>query len=357
MTTHVFLADFLFLIRRPPELIVNFLSGQAEEDAATIAGVLAEVSTGPGPSPMRELAKDGVLLVSYSLQVSPMENARFLLQLSFQNISPSGETIYAIQWDIEDSANVTVDRSIASGFSSTGLLASSEGNPMFFVPLSSPLGAQSRCSHPVVATLHVNCITVPQRLRGTLQYSLAATQPASWSSLPFRLPLPVSAFLLPVAPPAPLLDLLSSEELPHKTSCVVPLAGKQPRTSASFASLLQTISSEGRLGMVESVGNNGSFYGRTIQGHHIAVLVKCSSYWLPNCCFTNLISTHRLPEKVTMTIHWSALEFPMKNYRTNDGVVILLSKLKLLLDQLDDQVKFRSGVRSSALCPVRSLTE
>eukprot|EP01097_Dermamoeba_algensis_P005248 TRINITY_DN3330_c0_g1_i1.p1 TRINITY_DN3330_c0_g1~~TRINITY_DN3330_c0_g1_i1.p1 ORF type:complete len:664 (-),score=215.67 TRINITY_DN3330_c0_g1_i1:114-1967(-) len=119
----------------------------------------------------------------------------------------------------------------------------------------------------------VSQITIPQRLAATVSYSSGGKS----QSLDFQIPFPCSVFILPVRINFEQLSKLLTGEagVPFfQASESVDLSGSGGLDPRSALALL---SSSLHLEVVEAVAAAASLYGRSIQGHHVAALVKQKS--------------------------------------------------------------------------------
>ncbi|XP_064098202.1 AP-3 complex subunit delta-1-like [Macrobrachium nipponense] len=108
--------------------------------------------------------------------------------------------------------------------------------------------------------------TIPHKLRGTLHYTRDG---GTTSELSIRLEFPVTCFLSgKTASWSTFTDLLGSGQLCARSSFTI------PECQLTFPEVLETISCDGSLAVVESVDQTASLYGRSLRGHHVCLLVK-----------------------------------------------------------------------------------
>ncbi|CAG0900344.1 unnamed protein product, partial [Darwinula stevensoni] len=199
------------------------------------------------------LAEDSHLRLTYDTRVMPGDEHQIVVVVEFSNLD--SHLARQLEWNVLDTINTKMIRgpSEADGIS---------------VPFQLPPASSVEYKY----SFRVDCITVPQKLRGTLTYMLEMPDGATHKKLDFSLRFPVTAFLLTGLPPGEgevgFARLLSGGELTAKGTVTV------TEVSEEFPLVLSKLCSHLHTGLVERVDHTASLYARSIQGHHVALLVK-----------------------------------------------------------------------------------
>lgn len=115
----------------------------------------------------------------------------------------------------------------------------------------------------------LNSISQPTRMKGTLTFMIKSEEGSTHDKLDFRVNIDCSAFLVPVPCKGPdFASLLSSGDLTEKSTM------KCSPLDANFANCLMRICFYNHFKVVEKVDQSASLYSRSIQGHHVCLLVK-----------------------------------------------------------------------------------
>lgn len=118
---------------------------------------------------------------------------------------------------------------------------------------------------------NVKLITQSQSLKSVLTYSLQKGDVSSSHNLNFKLQFNASAFVVPESCDAGRFAQLlgESNNYPAHVNTKLPLAATR-----SFRNAVAVIGGLLHVGEVTVLENGASMYGRTVQDHHVALLVK-----------------------------------------------------------------------------------
>lgn len=209
----------------------------------------------PPMSSYKLLAEDKSIKMTHEPRVMPNETGQIVLSIIFANVS--GSQVKELEWNVLDTSTTKLMR---------GSTADHVGMK---VPFQLPPGATNEGQFAFA----VDCVTAPQKLRGTLTYMVVMEDGLTHEKLDFTLTLPCSSFLIgSLYKRDTFAELLGSGDLTHKSSLVVPDA------TLDFSHALARTCFHAHFCVVEQVELTASLYSRSIQDHHLCLLIKA----LPN---------------------------------------------------------------------------
>ncbi|KAK2138644.1 hypothetical protein NP493_7364g00001 [Ridgeia piscesae] len=110
---------------------------------------------------------------------------------------------------------------------------------------------------------------MPQKLKGTLMYIVKNEDGATQEKIDFKLSLPCTSYLVGVPCDGDAFTkLLGSGDLAHKSSMQATVS------ETDIAPILAKVCFLAHFCVVEQIGNTASLYSRSIQSHHLCLLVK-----------------------------------------------------------------------------------
>uniref|UniRef100_T1J3E7 AP-3 complex subunit delta n=1 Tax=Strigamia maritima TaxID=126957 RepID=T1J3E7_STRMM len=209
----------------------------------------------PPMTHLKLLAEDKYIRLLHEARVFPNERNEVLVILCFSSIG--GSHLKEIEFNVLDTLNMKFIRG---------------SNPVdcgIKIPFQLAPGASNEAQF----AFSVDEITTPQKLRGTLTYMVMTSEGSTHEKLDFTLPFPSTTFLLgSFYKRDTFAELLSSGDLSHKSSVSV------DGVELEFSHVLARICFRAHFCLVEQVELTASLYSRSIQDHHICLLVKL----LPN---------------------------------------------------------------------------
>ncbi|XP_014674955.1 PREDICTED: AP-3 complex subunit delta-1-like [Priapulus caudatus] len=205
-------------------------------------------------SSFRLLGENSNVKLTYETRVDATQKHRVIVSVVFTNLTPYH--IKQLDFNVLDSLNTKLIR----GDQCDGVK----------VPFQLPAGSSNQGQFAFT----VQTINHPQKLRGTLTYFIATEDGSTnHDKLDFKLGLPCSAFTLPTPHDRETFaDLLAGGELEYKNSI------KLSSVTGDLRLTLTNICFFTHFSVVEAVDSSASLYSRSIQDHHLALLVKT----LPN---------------------------------------------------------------------------
>jgi len=193
------------------------------------------------PSHYQPLCKDSNVEISYELMSNRTQINRVLCVLRIKNISQ--QPIDKAQITIENSSNFQ----IAPGHPTR--------QPSDPIPLEAPVAPSTTST--LKLPFQYETYTQPQTLNGKFNYNE--------DQIDFSLDFPCSAFVLPADIEATaFLNILANDA---KELMIIPLSAPLKKASSRICGLL-------RVKIVEEDEEKVSMYGKTIQDHHVACLVR-----------------------------------------------------------------------------------
>jgi len=216
---------------------------KTKASSAKKSSAAAEAPSGPKTVPkFRPLCQDENLSVIYELRVNPKQSKKIMASFAFKNLSK--EAISELEFTFATTLNVKV--ADAAALKPTLVLASGETN-----------------NHNVI--FDVQTILQAQKLSGSISYKVDNKS----GKKDFQLMFPVSAFILPIKVSKEEFISILTEGGPYVLSSTSVHVKPEEDFRAFVVSLATLLHVE--LIIMESAA---SFYGKSIQGHHIAVYVK-----------------------------------------------------------------------------------
>ncbi|XP_077981677.1 AP-3 complex subunit delta-1-like isoform X2 [Glandiceps talaboti] len=206
----------------------------------------------PPMSSYKLLGVSEYIKMMYETRVSSTQSNQVIVSVIFSNLSD--KHLKSLDFNVLDSLNTKLVREIGA-----------DPHDGIKVPFQLPPGAANEGQFAFT----VESINMPQRLKGTLTYMTKDEEGSTSEKIDFKLHLPVSAYV--VGTPCNserFAELLQSGDVGEKNSMKITLM------DAEFSHVVAKACFYGHLSLVERVENSASFYGCTIQQHHICILVK-----------------------------------------------------------------------------------
>lgn len=228
----------------------------SKEASSDILGLLSESKTGNnfGAKPNTHLLfQDENLTVAIPSNISPFDSNNITIPLHLQNIG--GQDITSISYNVVDTMNTHLVRPTVANAKA---------------PIMVPFVLPASQSNVLNVHLTFNSLTRHQLIPFVINYN---TMRGAAKEVRFELGLPCSVFLKPIGiGPAEFVSLAQSPQCCHLSSGRIQLATSQtPRT---LQVTLNQIAALLRLRIVEVMDSSASLYGRSVQNHHVLVLVK-----------------------------------------------------------------------------------
>uniref|UniRef100_A0A8C5ZU93 AP-3 complex subunit delta-1 n=1 Tax=Marmota marmota marmota TaxID=9994 RepID=A0A8C5ZU93_MARMA len=229
--------------KKPPEREVA--AGEPVENGA------AEEEPLPPMSSYCLLAENSYIKMTYDVQASLQKDSQVTVSVILENQSSS--FLQHMELSVLDSLNTKMARPEGSSVH--------DGVP---VPFQLPPGVSNEAQF----VFTIQSIVMAQKLKGTLSFIAKDANGATHEKLDFRLHFSCSAYLVttPCYSDA-FAKLLESGDLSMSSI-------KVDGISMSFQNLLAKICFHHHFSVVERVDSCASMYSRSIQGHHICLLVK-----------------------------------------------------------------------------------
>lgn len=227
------------------------ISTPSKEQLVPVAQTPATPSSMP-VSCYQLLAEDKNLRMMYETRTIPGSTQQIVLSVVFTNTCSS--LIKELDFNVLDTAYVQLNR--ASGDTS-------------HCGLKVPFQLQPGAGNEGQFALNVHNVTVPQKLRGTLTYMVVMDDGSTHEKLDFKLPLPCSSYMIgSLYRRDTFTELLGSGDLAHKDCVVI------ENLDADFSQLLARTCYYLHFCVVEQVEQTASLYSRSIQDHHVCLLMK-----------------------------------------------------------------------------------
>ncbi|XP_028717002.1 AP-3 complex subunit delta-1 [Peromyscus leucopus] len=197
------------------------------------------------------LAENSYIKVTYDIQASLQKDSQVTVSVILENQSSS--FLKNMELNVLDSLNTKMARPEGSSVH--------DGVP---VPFQLPPGVSNEAQF----VFTIQSIVMAQKLKGTLSFIAKDDQGATHEKLDFRLHFSCSSYLIttPCYSDA-FAKLLESGDLSMNSI-------KVDGISMSFQNLLAKICFHHHFSVVERVDSCASMYSRSIQGHHVCLLVK-----------------------------------------------------------------------------------
>uniref|UniRef100_A0A8C4T390 AP-3 complex subunit delta-1 n=1 Tax=Erpetoichthys calabaricus TaxID=27687 RepID=A0A8C4T390_ERPCA len=228
-------------------------SENVESEAAVHNGTAEEEEEEPLP-PMSNyclLAENSYIKMVYDIQGNLQDGSQVVVSVIFENNCT--DFLKSMEFNVLDSLNTRLVR--PSGASVHDGIA---------VPFQLPPGVSNEARF----VFTVQSIVMPQKLKGTLTFIVKTEDGSTHEKLDFKLHFTCTSYLIttPCYSDA-FAKLLESEEL--KVNAL-----KLDSINMPFHHLLAKICFHHHFSVVERIDSCASMYSRSIQGHHVCLLVK-----------------------------------------------------------------------------------
>ncbi|XP_039622826.1 AP-3 complex subunit delta-1 isoform X1 [Polypterus senegalus] len=228
-------------------------SENVESEAAVHNGTAEEEEEEPLP-PMSNyclLSENSYIKMVYDIQGNLQDGSQVVVSVIFEN--KCTDFLKSMEFNVLDSLNTRLVR--PSGASVHDGIA---------VPFQLPPGVSNEARF----VFTVQSIVMPQKLKGTLTFIVKTEDGSTHEKLDFKLHFTCTSYLIttPCYSDA-FAKLLESEELKVNTL-------KLDSINMPFHHLLAKICFHHHFSVVERIDSCASMYSRSIQGHHVCLLVK-----------------------------------------------------------------------------------
>ncbi|PNF29931.1 AP-3 complex subunit delta-1 [Cryptotermes secundus] len=216
---------------------------------------LAAVVQQPPLSAYIRLAGDKNLQLMYETRLLPHESDQIVVSIVLKNQSSS--VIKELVFSMCDTPAVRLLRA--------------NRDDQFGIKMHFQLPA--RCNSEAQLAFHVTDVTFPHKVRGTVTYMVQIADGSSThEKLDFWLNLPCSTFMIGrLSHRDTVTDLLSSGQLTKRRSMLL------DDVQEEFSQILARICFHCHFILVEQVDKTASLYSRSIQDHHVCLLVKSAN--------------------------------------------------------------------------------
>jgi len=126
-------------------------------------------------------------------------------------------------------------------------------------------------THPII--FQINTFLMPQKIAGILYYMVGGNK----TVLNLQLSFPCSAFILPSQITKDQFGNILDPQSEFNEGKSMHLSTTKLTVTEGLKSVLTILVGLMHLEIVDHIGNAGSLYGKSIQGHHVAVLAKQKS--------------------------------------------------------------------------------
>uniref|UniRef100_A0A1A8P1C9 AP-3 complex subunit delta-1 n=1 Tax=Nothobranchius rachovii TaxID=451742 RepID=A0A1A8P1C9_9TELE len=200
------------------------------------------------------LAENSYIKVVYDIQGNLQDGSQVVVSVIFENKCDS--FLKSMEFNVLDSLNSKLQRPEGSG-----------PHDSLTVPFQLPPGVSNEARF----VFTVQSIIMPQKLKGTLTFIVKNEESSTHEKLDFKLHFTCTSYLIttPCYSDA-FAKLLESGDL---KSSSIRLEG----VNMPFHHLLARICFHHHFSVVERIDSCASMYSRSIQGHHVCLLVKISS--------------------------------------------------------------------------------
>uniref|UniRef100_A0A1A8NNJ5 AP-3 complex subunit delta-1 n=1 Tax=Nothobranchius pienaari TaxID=704102 RepID=A0A1A8NNJ5_9TELE len=200
------------------------------------------------------LAENSYIKVVYDIQGNLQDGSQVVVSVIFENKCDS--FLKSMEFNVLDSLNSKLQRPEGSG-----------PHDSLTVPFQLPPGVSNEARF----VFTVQSIIMPQKLKGTLTFIVKNEESSTHEKLDFKLHFTCTSYLIttPCYSDA-FAKLLESGDL---KSSSIRLEG----INMPFHHLLARICFHHHFSVVERIDSCASMYSRSIQGHHVCLLVKISS--------------------------------------------------------------------------------
>uniref|UniRef100_A0A1A8C7D2 AP-3 complex subunit delta-1 n=1 Tax=Nothobranchius kadleci TaxID=1051664 RepID=A0A1A8C7D2_NOTKA len=200
------------------------------------------------------LAENSYIKVVYDIQGNLQDGSQVVVSVIFENKCDS--FLKSMEFNVLDSLNSKLQRPEGSG-----------PHDSLTIPFQLPPGVSNEARF----VFTVQSIIMPQKLKGTLTFIVKNEESSTHEKLDFKLHFTCTSYLIttPCYSDA-FAKLLESGDL---KSSSIRLEG----VNMPFHHLLARICFHHHFSVVERIDSCASMYSRSIQGHHVCLLVKISS--------------------------------------------------------------------------------
>ncbi|KAM6168510.1 AP-3 complex subunit delta-1 [Erethizon dorsatum] len=253
---------------------------EPKEAVGPVENGAAEEEPIPPMSSYCLLAENSYIKMTYDIQASLQKDSQVTVSIILENQSSS--FLKNMELNVLDSLNTKMARPEGSSVH--------DGVP---VPFQLPPGVSNEAQF----VFSIQSIIMAQKLKGTLSFIAKDADGATHEKLDFRLHFSCSSYLVttPCYSDA-FAKLLESGDLSMSSI-------KVDAISMSFQNLLAKICFHHHFSVVERVDSCASMYSRSIQGHHVCLLVKKGEHSVSvdgKCSDSTLLSNLLEEMKVTL---------------------------------------------------------
>ncbi|KAL5022862.1 hypothetical protein ScPMuIL_002017 [Solemya velum] len=206
----------------------------------------------PPMSSYKLLAENSTIKTTYEIRVSPQRKDQVVVSIVFSNLSD--HHLKDLEFNVLETLNTKLIRSLGASHHDAVKV------PFVLLPKAQNEGQFA---------FTVQAINMPQKMKGTLTYIEKTEEGSSHEKLDFKLSFPCCCYM--VATPCKSADfatLLGSGDLSEVSSI------KFTPSDEEMAHVLGKICFYLHFRIVEQVENSASLYSRSMQGHHMCLLVK-----------------------------------------------------------------------------------
>uniref|UniRef100_A0A671PEY2 AP-3 complex subunit delta-1-like n=1 Tax=Sinocyclocheilus anshuiensis TaxID=1608454 RepID=A0A671PEY2_9TELE len=216
-------------------------------------GTVEEEEPLPPMSNYSLLAENSYIKMVYDIQGNHQDESKVVVSVIFENKSDS--FLKSMEFNVLDSLNSKLQRPEGAG-----------AHDSLTVPFQLPPGISNEARF----VFSVQSIVMPQKLKGTLTFIVKSDESSTHEKLDFKLHFTCTSYLIttPCYSDA-YAKLLESGDL--KGSSL-----RLERIKMPFHHLLARICFHHHFSVVERIDSCASMYSRSIQGHHVCLLVKTS---------------------------------------------------------------------------------
>uniref|UniRef100_A0A673MS21 AP-3 complex subunit delta-1 n=1 Tax=Sinocyclocheilus rhinocerous TaxID=307959 RepID=A0A673MS21_9TELE len=227
--------------------------GDAGGEDSVQNGTVEEEEPLPPMSNYSLLAENSYIKMVYDIQGNHQDESKVVVSVIFENKSDS--FLKSMEFNVLDSLNSKLQRPEGAG-----------AHDSLTVPFQLPPGVSNEARF----VFSVQSIVMPQKLKGTLTFIVKSDESSTHEKLDFKLHFTCTSYLIttPCYSDA-YAKLLESGDLKGSS---LRLEG----INMPFHHLLARICFHHHFSVVERIDSCASMYSRSIQGHHVCLLVKTS---------------------------------------------------------------------------------
>uniref|UniRef100_A0A673MJA3 AP-3 complex subunit delta-1 n=1 Tax=Sinocyclocheilus rhinocerous TaxID=307959 RepID=A0A673MJA3_9TELE len=225
--------------------------GDAGGEDSVQNGTVEEEEPLPPMSNYSLLAENSYIKMVYDIQGNHQDESKVVVSVIFENKSDS--FLKSMEFNVLDSLNSKLQRPEGAG-----------AHDSLTVPFQLPPGVSNEARF----VFSVQSIVMPQKLKGTLTFIVKSDESSTHEKLDFKLHFTCTSYLIttPCYSDA-YAKLLESGDLKGSS---LRLEG----INMPFHHLLARICFHHHFSVVERIDSCASMYSRSIQGHHVCLLVK-----------------------------------------------------------------------------------